>query len=73
MNTTELEELRDSLEQLQDAFGQFDQLLKSLDRNQWERWKAGGKSVSNEFVSMYPCAEECVPDEADVEEDESEG
>jgi len=63
------EELTDALTALLDAFGEFDSLLRRADRHLWERWKAGGKAVSDEFVSMYPAAAECVEQ---LEPDDSE-
>ena len=54
------EEIQEALESLMEAFKIFDNALKQYDRNAWERWKAGGKMVSNEFVTTYPSAEECL-------------
>lgn len=51
-----LEELKEAADNLVVAFGEFDRAFKDYDRNEWERWKAGGKEVSDEFVSMYPNA-----------------
>jgi len=65
------EELEDALRNLLDAFGEFDSLLRWADRRLWERWKAGGKAVSDEFVSMYPSAAECV-EKAEVREEPEE-
>lgn len=72
---TDQEALQAAHDKLMDAFGEFDSLLRQLDRNLWERWKAGGKDVSNDYASMYPSATECVEkfvptDEFDEEEDE---
>lgn len=53
-------ELTEALENLQIAFSEFDHALKRTDRHVWERWKAGGKMVSDEFHSMYPSAQEAV-------------
>lgn len=53
-------ELVAALEELQTAFSEFDRLLKNYDLHEWNRWKAGGKLVSNEFISMYPDAEKCI-------------
>lgn len=52
--------LREHYDEMRTAFDKFDRLLKQLDRHEWERWKAGGKAVSDEFVSMYPHAGECL-------------
>lgn len=53
-------ELTEALENLQIAFSEFDHHLKHTNRHVWERWKAGGKMVSDEFHSMYPSAQEAV-------------
>lgn len=53
-------ELVVALEELQTAFSEFDRLLKNSYPHVWNRWKAGGKLVSNEFISMYPDAEKCI-------------
>lgn len=52
--------LQETLEKLQDAFYEFDLALKNADRNVWNRWKAGGKMVSDEFVTNYPSAQQAV-------------
>lgn len=54
------EELQAALEKLQEAFSEFDWLLRSASERTYEQWKAGGKMVSDEFVSMYPTASEAV-------------
>lgn len=72
------EALKEWHEKMMDAFWEFDQLLRQMDRHLWERWKAGGKCVSEEFVSMYPnatealeCVEMDIPDDADENDDEA--
>jgi len=64
--------LSELLQNLLEAFNTFDDALRQSDRQQWESWKAGGKMVSNEFVSMYPTAEECVESITSEEEEEEE-
>jgi hypothetical protein len=53
----ELQEIKDNLLQ---AFGEFDAALRKADKNVYNRWKAGGKMVSGEFVTSYPAVEEAV-------------
>ncbi len=55
-----IEALHEAFDSLQLAFSEFDRILKKFDLHKWNRWKAGGKLVSNEFHSNYPCAEECI-------------
>lgn len=55
------------------AFEEFDRSLRALDRAEWERWKAGGKAVSDDFISMYPSAEKIINNVSETEaEDEDE-
>ncbi len=64
-------ELQVAFDKLAKAFGKFDELLRRKDKHEWERWKAGGKAVTSEFVSMYPSAEEIAEnDEEDDDEDD---
>lgn len=48
---TQLQELCDTIES---AVADATRLIQSEDRNLYERWKASGKQVTDEFVSMYP-------------------
>jgi hypothetical protein len=73
MKESEFEELQQAAEALESAMYEFDNALRSADPHMYERWKAGGKQVSNEFVSMYPCVSEVIEKlEADVEPDDDE-
>lgn len=63
-------ELQVAFDRLAKAFSSFDDLLRRQDRNTWERWKAGGKAVTAEFVSMYPSAEEIAEGDDEEEDDE---
>lgn len=69
------EDLEDSFNKMMEAFGDFDRTLRQMDSHLWEQWKAGGKAVSDEFISMYPDAtqvlEQLRPD-PDAEDDEFE-
>jgi hypothetical protein len=68
-----MEDLEVAFGNLQTWFHQFDRVLKQLDRQMWEKWKAGGKAVTSEFLSMYPSAEECfdrLQEEAQEEPEE---
>jgi hypothetical protein len=38
-----LNELKEAADNLVVAFCEFDRAFKDYDRNEWERWKAGGK------------------------------
>ena len=49
-----IKELREALDELAVAFDKVNDLIKTSSPLVYERWKAGGKAVSNEFVSMYP-------------------
>jgi hypothetical protein len=50
-------ELNDTI---QSALAELEQLIKDESPREYERWKAGGKHVTNEFVSMYPSLEEVI-------------
>ena len=52
--TSDAQELVEVLRDLEGKFNDADTLLRRLDPHKWEQWKAGGKLVSNEFMSMYP-------------------
>jgi len=61
----DVSELVESFETMIEAFKTFDKLLKEIDRQTWQNWKAGGKLVSNEFVSNFPNAESIMEDFVD--------
>jgi len=58
----DVSELVESFETMIEAFRAFDKLLKEIDRQTWNSWKAGGKLVSSEFVSNFPNAESIMED-----------
>lgn len=71
MKQSEFDELQEAANALEAAMYEFDNALKSSDSRLYEQWKAGGKQVSNEFVSMYPCVSEVMEKlEEDVEPDD---
>lgn len=73
MQQSEFDELQQAAEALESAMYEFDNILRSADSRLYEQWKAGGKQVSNEFVSMYPCVSEVMEKlEGSVEPDEDE-
>ena len=63
----DLKKLRDCAEQ---ALCDFGALLQAEDSHLYEQWKAGGKQVTNEFVSMYPNMTEVV-DRIEIDQEES--
>lgn len=72
----ELDDLQEVANALEAAFNDFDTALRDAAPQMYERWKAYGKQVSNEFVSMGPnmhevmeqLAEDIVPDDEDDEQ-----
>jgi hypothetical protein len=73
MDQTTFDELQQAAEALETAMYEFDNALRSADPHMYERWKAGGKQVSNEFCSMYPCVSEVMEKlEGSVEPDDDE-
>jgi hypothetical protein len=77
MSSDDKEEFLEVGKRLMEAFEEFDQNLRRHDRAEWERWKAGGKAVSDDFISMYPSAEgiintisETEPEDGDEDEEE---
>lgn len=69
----QFDEIQEVANALESAFNEFDQALRSLDRNLYERWKAYGKQISNEFVSNGPCMSEVMELlESDVSDEEQE-
>jgi len=73
MLQSEFDELQQAAEALETAMYEFDNALRSADPHMYEQWKAGGKQVSNEFVSMYPCVSEVIEKlEDNVEPDDDE-
>ncbi|MDD5651549.1 MAG: hypothetical protein PHF86_14235 [Candidatus Nanoarchaeia archaeon] len=71
MDRTEYDELKESAETLENAMYEFDNALRSADEHMYNRWRVGGKQVSNEFVSMYPCVSEVIEQlESEVEPDD---
>lgn len=79
MKQAEFDELQELAEKLESAFNEFDQALRNADSVMYDRWKAYGKQVSDEFVSMGPNMHEVMekleqdiePDDDDDEDDES--
>lgn len=73
MNQSDYENLCELRDNLLAAFEEFDTALRQANRRTYEQWAAGGKAVSDEFVSMYPTASEavdrCEPDEEEEEEE----
>lgn len=54
------EELDQALLSMDKAMYSFDYQLRTTDSFVYERWKAGGKEVSGDYMSMYPAVEEAV-------------
>lgn len=63
-------ELESALDKLLEAFETFDRLLNDTDPFTWDRWRAGGKRVSPDFVSPYPTAEQAFEIAADKIDDD---
>ena len=71
MKQSEFDEIKQAAENLGSAMYEFDNILRQSGDRIYDQWKAGGKQVSNEFVSMYPCVDEVVEKlEAQVEPDD---
>jgi hypothetical protein len=73
MTRDEFEEIQEIAGRLESAFNEFDQALRSTNLSLYERWKAYGKQVSNEYVSNGPCLEEVMESlESDISDEEQE-
>lgn len=74
MDSIDRDELEECYGDLMDAFEQFKSICKREDRKLFERWKAGGMAVSDEFISSYPSALEVYDSlmELPVDDDEEE-
>jgi hypothetical protein len=71
MKQSDFDELQQAAEALESAMYEFDNALRQSGEPVYEQWKAGGKQVSNEFVSMYPCVSEVIEKlEQDIEPDD---
>ena len=66
------EALKAAYEKMMDGYNEFNTLLRQMDKQLYERWKAGGKDISGEFVSMYPTANDCLDRLEPTEEEEKE-
>jgi hypothetical protein len=66
------EELTKQMEILETALYEIDYIVRNTDKSLYERWKAYGKAVTSEFVSMGPSLPEVIEKlgEDIVEEDE---
>ena len=60
MTQEQFDEIQELANNLESAFSEFDQALRELEPSLYDRWKAYGKQVSNEFVSMGPCMSEVM-------------
>jgi hypothetical protein len=56
-NKQELQRLCDTIES---AMSDVEHLIRSEDNHLYDQWKAGGKQVTSEFVSMYPSLPEVL-------------
>lgn len=66
----EFEEIRQLAETIESAMNDLDNALRSANPRLYEQWKAYGKQVTSEFMSMGPSLPEVVKKlEADIEED----
>jgi hypothetical protein len=71
MNRDEFGEIRRLAMVIEEAMSELDGLLKDADKHLYEQWKAYGKQVTSEFVSMGPNLPEVI-DKLEVEiEDEN--
>jgi len=69
----QFEEIKEAANTLESAFNDFDTALRQLAPNLYDSWKAYGKQVSNEFVSMGPCMSEVIEQlEQDIGSDNNE-
>jgi hypothetical protein len=58
---------------IEGAMNEIDYSLKHADNLLYERWKAYGKQVTDEFVSMGPCLPQVIDElEKQVEEETEE-
>jgi hypothetical protein len=72
----EKQELQELCETIESAMYDVENILKNGEPSLYEQWKAGGKQVTSEFVSMYPNLPEVLEKievEADEEDDEEMG
>lgn len=73
MTRDDFEEIQQLANNLESAFNEFDQTLRSVNPSLYERWKAYGKQISNEFVSNGPCMSEVMESlEGDICDEEQE-
>jgi hypothetical protein len=65
----DLEILREENEKIERAMCEIDYILRNSDKHLYERWKAGGKQVTEEFVSSYPSLQKVIEElEEELEE-----
>jgi hypothetical protein len=73
MNAEEKQELQNLCETIESAMYEVENILRNGEPSLYEQWKAGGKQVTSEFVSMYPSLPEVLEKievEAEDEEDD---
>lgn len=66
----DLDNLKDAQNNLAEAFSEFEFALKQFDKREYDRWKAGGKQVSDEYISMYPTALGMDLDSIEIDDDD---
>jgi hypothetical protein len=65
--------LQENMEKLETALYEIENIVKSADEHLYEQWKAYGKAVTSEFVSMGPSLPEVIEKlEQDITSDEDE-
>ena len=71
MNREQFEEIKELAETIESAMNDLDDLLPIANMHLYEQWKAYGKQVTSEFVSMGPNLPEVIEKlEADIEDDD---
>jgi hypothetical protein len=67
----DLEVLHESMEKLETALYEIDNIIRDADESLYERWKAYGKHVTNEFIIGGPSLPEVIEQlENDVVDEE---
>jgi len=69
----QFDELQESMRKFEIAFDEIQYIVQSADPNLYERWKAYGKHVTNEFMISGPSLPDVIETlEKDIIEDDEE-
>jgi hypothetical protein len=67
-----MNDLAEAFKNMTDGFENFREIVRRKNPSLYERWEAGGFLVSDNIVSMYPCASEVMDEFEDEDENEYE-